>query len=259
MSAIPSACQPSKNSGSTSTQRRYFSTALSSSPMARSPLASSKISSRVSTRPKKRASALGPQETGFALAFAEPIVKNKVAFVVQNTLLEGSLVRLILSFVGRFAFLKHNDESAVFRWNKFAHLARLKLRDRVFDCEQIRRLVLFRGRRFFGLDFVHEREWLDFLCLYIHFLTGSGERLTRFQGFAQIVRGFRSLVRRHFPGTIAFDRFDNLGLCFFESKRSRFGQGGEMQNVKAVLSLNRLAVWVRRRQLKRGRRKLRVS
>src|SRR5207249_12216530 len=43
----PSACQPSKKFGSRSTQRWYFATALSSSPIARSPLASSKISSRV--------------------------------------------------------------------------------------------------------------------------------------------------------------------------------------------------------------------
>src|SRR5215471_5386644 len=45
---MPSACQPSKNSGPISTQHRYFLTALSKSPMARSPFASSKISSSVS-------------------------------------------------------------------------------------------------------------------------------------------------------------------------------------------------------------------
>src|ERR1043166_3920959 len=47
ISAMPRACQPSKNWASSSTQWRYFSTALSSSPTARSPFASSKISSRV--------------------------------------------------------------------------------------------------------------------------------------------------------------------------------------------------------------------
>src|SRR3954468_20571564 len=45
MSAMPRACHPSKNAGSSSTQRRYFSTAASSSPTARSPFASSKSSS----------------------------------------------------------------------------------------------------------------------------------------------------------------------------------------------------------------------
>ena len=49
LSAIPSACQPSKKFESSPTQRRYFSTAASSSPMARSPFASSKISSIVCT------------------------------------------------------------------------------------------------------------------------------------------------------------------------------------------------------------------
>src|SRR5271165_1373577 len=45
MSAIPSACQPSKNSGTCSTHWRYFSIAAGNSPIARSPLASSKSSS----------------------------------------------------------------------------------------------------------------------------------------------------------------------------------------------------------------------
>src|SRR5262249_40197786 len=47
MSAIPSACQPSKKPESSCTQRRYFSTALPRSPIATSPLASSKICSSV--------------------------------------------------------------------------------------------------------------------------------------------------------------------------------------------------------------------
>src|ERR1700730_17580910 len=41
MSAMPNACQPSKNPGSISTHCRYFSMALGSSPIAKSALASS--------------------------------------------------------------------------------------------------------------------------------------------------------------------------------------------------------------------------
>src|SRR5260221_8377221 len=45
ISAMPRACQPSKKSGASCVQRRYFSTAVSRSPRARSPLASSNNSS----------------------------------------------------------------------------------------------------------------------------------------------------------------------------------------------------------------------
>ena len=51
MRAIPKACHPSKNRGSISMQRRYFSTAASSSPTATSPLASSKRLKRVAASP----------------------------------------------------------------------------------------------------------------------------------------------------------------------------------------------------------------
>ena len=84
------------------------------------------------------------------------------------------------------------------------------------------------------------------------------ERLARFQTFAQIVRCFGTLVCRHFACAAALDRFNNLGLRFFQRERPGFGQAGEMQNVKTILSLNRLAVWILRGQLKRGRRELRV-
>src|SRR5213076_1974365 len=78
ISAIPRACQPSKNCGSRSTQRRYFSTALSKSPTARSPFASSKMSSRVSTRSLTS----GKLHSGFALPVMQPFEKDNLPFVI---------------------------------------------------------------------------------------------------------------------------------------------------------------------------------
>src|ERR1700720_3077485 len=58
---MPSACHPSKKAGSCSTHRRYFSIAAGSSPMARSPFASSKsssISDGISSIPTSQADGL---------------------------------------------------------------------------------------------------------------------------------------------------------------------------------------------------------
>src|SRR4029077_5265809 len=117
ISAIPSACQPSKKSGSSSTHRRYFSTALAKSPTATSPLASSKISSGVAiyfvlaprTQRSQRNTDIKFQPDDYSVSFArfvrtlpflifqacrllpvaQPFHNNNTLLVLKNSLFEG--------------------------------------------------------------------------------------------------------------------------------------------------------------------------
>src|SRR5690348_16899026 len=100
MSAIPSACQPSKKSGSISAHRRYFSTADSSSPIARSPLASSKISSRVGSifileYGRLYTLALDKLHVGRALPVPQPLIEHNLLFAFQIFLVERHLTLFV--------------------------------------------------------------------------------------------------------------------------------------------------------------------
>src|SRR5262245_8855976 len=102
MSAMPSACQPSKKSGAASTQRRYFSTAASSSPTAMSPLASSNnasISGGSSLIPRG-ASALvlaGERQAGIFLRGREPVAE-KHELTLRKDLVDDLLAVLVEFF-----------------------------------------------------------------------------------------------------------------------------------------------------------------
>src|SRR3989442_3385004 len=175
ISAIPSACQPSKKFASTSTQRWYFATALSSSPIARSPFASSKISSRVCsiwkgvesrpTRPPLQLTFGRGRQTGVALAIAQPFHKHVFARGFKVTLLERRLGFLIFRGIGRLAFFHQHNQSTVDPGNKVAHLARLKLSGHILDHHQVGRLVLRFFGRIFRLHFIGDRERLHFFSL----------------------------------------------------------------------------------------------
>src|ERR1700740_2232790 len=119
MSAIPSACQPSKKSGSISTQRRYFSTASSSSPIARSPLASSNILSRVCSidifergqHDRLYTSAFGKLHISRALPGAQPLVEHNLLFAFQVLPVKRYLALLIFCQLGQFAFFQQNNQA----------------------------------------------------------------------------------------------------------------------------------------------------
>src|ERR1700730_3745479 len=93
---MPSACQPSKKSGSSSTQRRYFSTALSSSPIARSPFASSKSSSSVGIAACARSLA-GRRllEAGRLAPVLQPFKENDHAFLLKILRFEQASALLV--------------------------------------------------------------------------------------------------------------------------------------------------------------------
>src|SRR5205085_12459119 len=156
------ACQPSKKFGSTSTQRRYFSTALSSSPTARSPFASSKMSSRVgiSAIGVQRGSALrfrfGHLNARVALPITKPFVENDRAIPRRDIFFKLGSGFLILRGIGRVAFLHQNDESAIAPGNKIARFARLKLGRDIFNHHRVGRFVLWFVRRIFCVAIIRD-------------------------------------------------------------------------------------------------------
>src|SRR5207249_5285295 len=181
ISAMPSACQPSKKSGAISTQRRYFATALSRSPTAMSPLASSKISSadcsikisRAHTGAATAPLAFAKLKAGCLLPVAQPFVKNNALLVIDKPFLKRCLLLAGICVSGWLALFQNTNKSVITRRGKIADLARIQECHGLFDGRKIGRLVL----RFlaFGRRFV-----LRFLALgrrFVLWFLGLGERL----------------------------------------------------------------------------------
>src|SRR5688500_16138437 len=117
---MPSACQPSKKSGASSVQRRYFSTADSSSPSARSPFASSNSSS-TSGFMRGRLDLAG-LDIRRLMPGAQPLLENAVPLVAGEALGEHLLLLGELDFVDRQLAVEVNDHAAAFCGHKLAQM-----------------------------------------------------------------------------------------------------------------------------------------
>src|SRR3954467_11127523 len=144
---MPSACQPSKKPGSSSTQRRYFSTALSSSPMARSPFASSNSSSPADM---KRTRGLGLRwdvcllQSGRAPPLLQPLVEHHHPFALEIVLFESRFRLGKSRRIGWIARLEAHDQPAFLRRHEFTRVSRIEFADRTLDHRKIGHVRLFR-------------------------------------------------------------------------------------------------------------------
>src|SRR5256885_8351566 len=146
MRAMPSACQPSKNAGSSSTQRRYFSTAASNSPMARSPFASSKSSSSGDMRQLPSGLGLRGQvflKSSCAAPFVEPFVEDDHAFALEIILFEARLRGREPSWITWLARFEERDETAGLGRHEISRIARIHFAHRALDGSQIGNVRLF--------------------------------------------------------------------------------------------------------------------
>src|ERR1043166_2147616 len=155
---MPSACQPSKKSAAMSTERRYFATALSRSPMAMSPLASSKISSGVCILSVSGADQGAPSASWRArfladLAFSrfkasrllpvvQPFVENDALLVMEKPFLKRCLLLASITIREWLSLLQNSDKSIITRRRKIADLAGTQECHSFFDRGKIRRFVL---------------------------------------------------------------------------------------------------------------------
>src|SRR5262245_60518479 len=167
ISAIPSACQPSKKFESICTHWRYFSTALSRSPTATSPLASSKISSgvaihhfRTTTITVTRKCPTAPLilntscpwwtlcehlaflefQAGCLLPVAQPFHKNNALFVLKHLLLKRCLFLAGNRLAERLSLFSNCYASVSARRHKIGNIAGIQQCDRVLNREKLRRL-----------------------------------------------------------------------------------------------------------------------
>src|SRR5438105_3215012 len=175
---MPSACQPSKKSASSWMQRRYFSAALSRSPTATSPLASSKISSGVAidlfshkdhnshqeipTATFKATIASSPfvysvgalsfleLQAGCLLSVAQPFDEYNAFLVLKDSLFEGDFLVSGIRVGKRFSFFQNRNESVGTRGHKVSNVARVQKCHSIFYSKQLRRLIL----RLLGIRFL---------------------------------------------------------------------------------------------------------
>src|SRR4051794_11473420 len=212
ISAIPNACQPSKNWESISVQRRYFSTALSSSPIARSPLASSKMSSRdsmcsvadaVSVRweansfPTIGASQksgglawfclLALQDPRFPLLFPQPFEERNFAFVGADTIAQFLLLRAVLCFIRRLSFFQRGDNATIFPWEKLTDIARLQCSHGILHRDQIRWFLLVLRFIAFGIVLVYQGKRRQLLRLHVHLFSSERQWFAGLQPLTEIV------------------------------------------------------------------------
>src|SRR4051794_39132797 len=225
MSAMPRACHPSKNSGSSSTQRRYFSTALSSSPMARSPFASSNISSRAlmpvvpTLAFRRRRSEL---EARRAPALSEPLVEHDHPFALQVIFFEARLRLREARRVARLARLKDGYQATRRGRDKVGRITGIQFAHRVFNHGKIRSvgLLLFRflGRRRLGLRWrsLHNRERRQALRLNACLGESRVERRSGLGRFANFPRPLASASRNQLFETLFRQRFSDLRLRFVQ-------------------------------------------
>src|SRR5439155_11598797 len=132
ISAMPSACQPSKKSGAISTLCRYFAAALSKSPTARSPLASSKISSGdcsiefvvFARKPFGAVNSLAfaRLQASRLLAVVQPFVKNDALLVIEKSFFKRCLLLGSICICRWLPLFQNCNEPVFIRWGKIADL-----------------------------------------------------------------------------------------------------------------------------------------
>src|SRR5436190_12833733 len=210
---MPRACQPSKKAGSSSVQRRYFSTATSSSPSARSPFASSNssVTSAFSLIVKSTGRVSAPffplTQTRETAPLLQPLLKSGLRQHALNPFHNPRFLLIEIGLIDRQAFVDVDEQTACLSRDEIAKLTDGK--------------VAGTHHHVAGVGLIHLRLGLgkcrEGLGRRARLLRGVGEGFPGLHRFLDFLAQLRGLEAERLIAALVNQVVSELLLCFLES------------------------------------------